>query len=260
MMLRLLLALSLAWPLLAANTRLYLTDGGHHVVREYEVKADRVRFYSVERSEWEEIPLELVDLKKTRAEEAERAAERKAEVVALDAEDKAERAAEREISRVPVEAGVYWINGEELTALKQAESKVNSDKKRSILKRLSPVPIISGKATVELDGESSAFVISAGRPEFYFRLASAERFGIVKLAPKKGIRVVEVWSIVPVTNELIQEQAHVEIFRHQVGDGLYKIWPQKPLDPGEYAVIEYTEGKGNTQVWDFSVRPSQSGK
>jgi hypothetical protein len=35
-------------------------------VREYEVKPDRVRFFSTEREEWEEIPLELVDLARTK--------------------------------------------------------------------------------------------------------------------------------------------------------------------------------------------------
>ena len=51
-----LLALALvAW---AANVKLYLTDGTYHLVREYQVQSDRVRYYSVERGEWEEIPLD----------------------------------------------------------------------------------------------------------------------------------------------------------------------------------------------------------
>jgi hypothetical protein len=257
-MLRVLLAILLAWPVLAANARLYLKDGTSHVVREYEVKPDRVRFYSVERSEWEEIPLELVDLKRTKAEQEEREAERKAETVALDAEDKAERAMAREISRVPVDPGAYWVNGEELVALKLAESKINSNKGRSILKVISPVPVFSGKATVEVDGESAALRVTGERPEFYFRLAKEERFGIVRLAPQKGVRIAEKWNIIPVSNELIQEQDTVEVFRHQVADGLYKIWPQQPLEPGEYAVVEYTEGKGNTQIWDFGFGPPGS--
>jgi hypothetical protein len=37
-------------------------------------------------------------------------------------------------------------------------------------------------------------------------------------------------------------------------DGLYKIWPKQPLAPGEYAVVEFTEGKLNVQVWDFAVK------
>ena len=52
------------------------------------------------------------------------------------------------------------------------------------------------------------------------------------------------------------EDDEVEIFQQQVGEELYKIWPQKPLAPGEYAVIEYTEGQGNTQIWDFRIDPA----
>ena len=43
----------------AATVRLYMKDGSYHSVREYETKGDRVRYYSTERSEWEEIPLDL---------------------------------------------------------------------------------------------------------------------------------------------------------------------------------------------------------
>ena len=67
-------------------------------------------------------------------------------------------------------------------------------------------------------------------------------------------RVVEKWSIIPVSNEVLQEQDQVEIFRRQMEDGLYKIWPVQPMEPGEYAVVEYTEGQRNTQVWDFRYR------
>jgi hypothetical protein len=28
----------------------------------------------------------------------------------------------------------------------------------------------------------------------------------------------------------------------------------EPLQPGEYAAIEYTEGKVNLQIWDFAVK------
>ena len=31
-------------------------------------------------------------------------------------------------------------------------------------------------------------------------------------------------------------------------------WPEKPMPPGEYALIEYTEGKVNVQVWDFFIK------
>ena len=62
---------SAAW---AANLKLYMKDGSYHIVREYQVQTDRVHFYSVERSGWEDIPLDLVDLKRTQSEAADRQA------------------------------------------------------------------------------------------------------------------------------------------------------------------------------------------
>jgi len=254
-MLRILVAaVLLAIPALAASIRFYLKDGSHHVVREYKVLADRVRYYSIERSDWEEIPLDLADLKRTEAELKQREETIKTEAEAVAAEDKAEREMARQVRSIPQETGAYWISGDELLKLKQAESKVNTNKRRSILKVITPIPIVAGKATVELDGEASAFVVNVARPEFYFRLVEEVRFGIIKLKPNKGVRIVENLSIVPVTKEVIEEMETVEIFRQAVGHGVYKIWPEKPLIAGEYAVVEYTEGKTNIQVWDFGVR------
>ena len=71
----LLLALAiLACAAWAANLKLYMKDGSYHIVREYQVQPDRVHFYSVERSGWEDVPLDLVDLKRTESEAAERQA------------------------------------------------------------------------------------------------------------------------------------------------------------------------------------------
>ena len=44
----------------AATQRLYLKDGTYHMVREYKVQKDRVSYYSTERGDWEELPLELI--------------------------------------------------------------------------------------------------------------------------------------------------------------------------------------------------------
>jgi hypothetical protein len=250
------LAVLLCLAAFAANVRLYLQDGSYQIVREYQVQSDRVRFYSVERSQWEEIPLTLVDLKRTEAEIKERQTALEEETKTIAAEDAFERQQREEIARVPMEPGVYLVAGGELKPVKQAESKIVTSKRRSVLKILSPVPMVSGKATVELDGEHSENVVAVALPEFYFRLAADERFGILRLTPKKDTRVVEKWSIAPITKEIYQEQEQVEIFRRQLGERLYKIWPREPLPPGEYAVVEYTEGQPNIQVWDFSYGPA----
>jgi hypothetical protein len=237
----------------AANIKLYMKDGNFHVVREYQKEPDRVRFYSIERADWEEVPLEMVDLKRTEEEVRQRQAALKEDAAAMDAEEKALREERREVSRIPVENGVFWVQGDAVKVMKPAEMKIVNNKRRSVLKAMSPIPIVAGQSTVELDGTNATITFANNRPEFYIRLAAEERFGILRLKQGKAIRVVQTWNIMPVTKELVEVQDNVEIFRKQIADGLYRIWPTKPIEPGEYAVVEYTEGKGNVQIWDFAV-------
>src|SRR3984885_2143714 len=222
----------------AENVKLYLKDGSYQLVREYKVENDRVKFYSLDRDGWEEVPAALVDLDKTKAEIKARADAVREEAAAQDAEDKAVRAARKEVASVPMEPGVYLIDEQKispqnLTPLKVGESKVVTNKRRSVLRAISPVPLVPGKATLELDGPHSAQGTANRSPEFYIRLSEEERFGIVRMGEHKGNRVVEKLTIQPVINETTQEPELVEVFRQQVGDQLFKIWPQKPLDPGE---------------------------
>jgi hypothetical protein len=245
-----------AIALWAANFKLYLTDGSFHLVREYQVEGERVRFYSVERSEWEEVPLRLADLKRTLAEREAHEETLRKDAAEMAAEEKFEREQRQEAERVPEARGVYLSVGQELKTIPLAEAKVVTNKGRSVLKVLSPIPMVNGKATVEIDGEHAPTVVSTNRPEFYIRVAPETEFGFVRLKPtKKGGRLVQTWTILPVVKEMGEEQDDIETFRHQVGDWLFKIWPASPIEPGEYAVIEYTPGKGDIQTWDFSFRP-----
>jgi hypothetical protein len=247
--------LAAACFLSAANIKLYLKDGTYQLVREYKVENGRVRLLSTDRGEWEEIPVELVDLEKTQAEIKSHEESVREEAAANAAEEKAERDARKEVEQIPAAEGVYLIEGGKLIPIKPGESKVVTDKKRSVLKVLSPIPLVSGKATLELDGPHAPAGTANREPEFYIRLSAEERFGIVRLSDHKGNRVVEKLTIVPVSKETVEEPDLVATFRKQVADGLFKIWPEKPIEPGEYAVVEYTDGKVNMQVWDFFVAP-----
>jgi len=254
---RLAVWLALAAVAFGATSRLYLKNGEFHLVREYQVLDDRVRYYSTERADWEEIPLDLVDLDRTKKEATERAAAIEAESKTQAIEDAAVRADRRQVASVPEEPGVYYINGDKLATLKQAEVEVVTDKTRMVLKVLSPVPIIPGKATVETKGETAAFRVKSNEPEFYFRLSDFHRFGIIKLTRKKNARVVETVAILPGTEEKVEQQKQIDTFKKQEGEVLYKIWPEKPLDPGEYALIEYVDGEVSLQIWDFGVGPAK---
>jgi hypothetical protein len=151
-----------------------------------------------------------------------------------------------------MDPGVYFIGEKELKPIPQAEAKVVTSKGRTILKMLSPLPVVATKSTVEIDGERAATVTGNAQPEFYFRMALPERFIIFKLNVKKGSRVVQTWEVMPVNQDLVELQDEVPVLHRQLDDRLYKIWPAEPLKPGEYAVVEYTKGQRNIQIWDFA--------
>ena len=238
----------------AANFKLYLKDGSFQLIREYTVEGDRVKYYSIDRSDWEEIPAELVDLKRTDAETGAR----KNTVEIQQKQDEEEKAAAREIRqeilKIPRDPGTYQLEDGQLRIFKTAEASVHNAKGRSVLKALSPIPLIPGKATLEIPGEQSGEAVKDHEPEFFLQLSEFNSFGMVKLKPEKGVRVVERITIEAVTNENDEVREQVPVFTRQLSEnGLYKIWPQDPLEKGEYAIIEYTEGKINAQIWDFRI-------
>jgi hypothetical protein len=238
-----------------AADRLYLKDGDYQLVREYQVQQDRVRYYSTERSDWEEIPLELVDLERTKKEATEQEVIAKEANKVVEEENAAIRAERKLIQSIPADPGVYYLRGEKMETIKIAEPKINNSTKRTVLRMVAPIPL-PGKVTIELDGLASANKMESREPEFYFRLSEDQSFGIVKLTLKKDARVVESATVMQVKQDRAVDEK-VEIlpaFKKQEGDLLYKIWPEKPLEPGEYALIEYTEGKLAPRVWDFSVK------
>src|SRR6202453_2329666 len=135
-----------AFSALDANVKLYLKDGSYQLVREYQAQPDRVRYYSVERSQWEEVPLVLVDLKRTESEVAERKAELAVEAKVVSEEDQAERGVREEIAKIPQDPGAYYLEDNAAKPIKVGESKIHNNKGRNVLKVLSPIPMVTGKA------------------------------------------------------------------------------------------------------------------
>jgi hypothetical protein len=254
----LLLALFTCSLALAGPVKLFLKDGEYHLIREYQVKGDRVRYFSTERGDWEEIPLELVDLNKTEKEKSRQQESVQKEAKAEDEEEQAERALKREIASIPMETGAYFNVDGQIKAVPPSDYQIVTDKKRQALKVLSPIPIIPGKATVVIKGDHAKFLVHEDRPSFYFRPEKVERFGIVRVTPKKDSRIVENVSILPVANQSLEDRKLVEAFQQQLDGNLYKVWPEKPLEPGEYALLEFSD-TGKTDdlgllVWDFAYQ------
>jgi hypothetical protein len=250
-LLAILLFACLAW---ADQFRLYLTDGSFHVVREYEKLADRVRYYSVERADWEELPLDLVDFKKTEAERGARVADDKRRAALADAEEKYERAEAREVSSIPQDAGVYAVRDAKVVDLKRVELKTRTDKKRSALRIIVAAPIISGKASLDIAGASAATELAGEKPILYFRIDSPSRFTIVRLKATKTGRTLGNMKVEPIAKLTTFEFDMVDVFRQQLRDDLYRVWPTQALTPGEYALVQYSEGmESELLAWDFRV-------
>ncbi len=244
----------LAGPAFAENLKLYTTDGEYQVVREYQVVGDRVRFYSVDRSDWDEVPAVMVDLKKTESEAAARKAVSDKQTKEFDEEATAAAAERAELAMIPKDSGVYQIIDGKLRTFPVADFTVHTPKGNTILRVLTPIPVIEGRATVEVKGDHSPNVVADRRPEFFFQLDNEESFGIIKMRPGKGLRIAESVEIVPVSKEYIESRDSVQIFSKQLpGDDFYKVWPQEPLEPGEYALIEYQETKVELRLWDFRI-------
>ncbi len=249
----LLLSLALLLPLWGQKVKLYLQDGGNLMVKEYEVVEDRVRYYSLERSQWEEIPLELVDLDRTRREVESQTARRRER----EQEDRIERAARRkartELHRVPLEDGVYYSDGGKVVPVEQAELKIETSKKRVLLQVLTPVPLLS-KSTVEVEGTQAKLIVGDAQPMFYVRLEKITRLAIVRLKDKKKSRLVQEIQKMRQDTELLVKQEELEVFRQQLAPQVYKLWPTEPIPPGNYAVVEHDPGGENVRVWDFTYR------
>src|SRR5580698_10169859 len=112
------LANSFRAPAQELSRRLILKDGSYQLVTKYEVTGDRVRYYSAEREDWEELPNSLVDWPATEKYEKDRAANVSVpEAVQLDKELEEENRRQEALLpqvapglRLPENSGVFLLD------------------------------------------------------------------------------------------------------------------------------------------------------
>jgi len=289
-------ALSPRLPAQELSKRLILKDGSYQLATKWEVKGDRVRYYSAERDEWEEVPTSLVDWEKTDQYDKDRQAGKPApEAVTLDKELEAEKKAEELRSpqvapglRLPEDGGVVLLDTfqshPELVELQQNGGELNKNMKGNIL-RAAINPIASSKQTIELPGPHAKMQAHATLPSIYLNVEQQnqdespnpaepkgqkrqkaqgpeqpelpwDRFKIVRMQTKGGKRIVGDIKIA-VYGKTSQEAKYVPTTSDQLTGGWVKVTPAQPLEPGEYAVVETLGKEGmNLFVWDFGVNPS----
>jgi len=246
----------------SAQTKLYLKDGSYQLVKSYEIQGDRVRYYSLERSAWEEIPRALVDFEAT--EHAQHAEEQKhqeelKEVRALDKQRFEQPVGQGfEIApgvHLPQDEGVYAYDGLRVIRMIQSSGEVVTDKKRAVLLLAVPGPLLKNRAYVVLPGPKAAVRVLATQPTFYVQ--SSEGLGakleLVTVKPHKDAREVEKIEWRGGITKPAELRAAIPLARAEIAPGLFKLTPTQPLELGEYALGELIQAKLNLELWDFGI-------
>ncbi len=249
---------------LPKGKKLILKDGTFHIVREYHREGDRVRYYSVERSSWEEMPAALVDWDATQKAEEEQNA-KQAELAKQIAEsEKAARFADLNVDTsfevrpgvfLPDAVGFYVIDGNKAASMQQEKAEVHTDKGRAVAKIVTGIPLISSKQDMEILGKQAKLRIHTGDAEFYFRTADQREphLTLVQATVKGEKRALEA-----ITTNIAGQQKfknrEVSLLQWDAARGLYRFTVEQALDPGEYAIIETTTAEGQSiYVWTFGV-------
>ena len=273
-----------------AGNRLILKDGSFQSITKYEIKGERIRYFSAERGEWEEVPKALIDWDATKKYEDGRASNAAVpEAAELDKELEAERkAAEERMPQVapglhlPDDNGVFLLdtyqNQPQLNEIDQAGSDLNRSMKASIL-RGAVNPLGGSKETVEIPESHAKIQSHTAVPALYANLASnqgsnqgipataaqtaggtplppTDRFKIIRLETKGNKRVAGSVKTAA-TGKTTTDERFVPSTVTTMTGGWVKITPIDPLPSGEYAVAEMLTKDGmNIYVWDFGVNPA----
>jgi hypothetical protein len=268
--------------------RLILKDGSYQLATKYEVKGDRVRYFSAERYGWEEIPNSMVDWDATNKWEAEAQAGVHAAQTEMNKEDAADAAAEEAKSptvapglRLPEDGGVFLLdkfqNNQQLVEIVQNGGELNKHTEKNILVAVVN-PLNVAKQTIELKGPKARIQAHQVVPVLYANVNLSEpeqpaqpakdkpaaisdtdlqsnRYRIAKVERKKDVRIVGDLKVY-ITGKVKQEGNWIPTKVEPVSGGWVKVAPAQPLAPGEYALIEMLSPREmNLYVWDFGVDP-----
>lgn len=254
-----------------AQQKLVFKDGSAEKVESYEVKRDRVRFKSVERNEWEEVPLDQVDLEATKklnekeAEEAKQLQKKKFDAPknkGSDPDSSPSRTADKVVVspgiKLPDAYGLYVWDGKVLIQVIESGTRKRTEHKNAIINMVSPAPIMKQKFSIQLDGPTSDLRLHTPTPVFYAHLPD-ERGGqlsLFRMMVTKTARILKEVSHSQMTGsdtEKAQEYIFTPALR--VAENVYKIFPTTPLAEGEYCLLEMTpeQNQLHTTVWDFAI-------
>jgi hypothetical protein len=170
----------------APNQRLVLKDGTYQVVTKYQKVGDRVRYFSAERGQWEELPQNLVDWAATEAwakdhkPGAEPVSPAVPEAAAIDKEEQHARARTPDVSpglRLPDQDGVWALDtfhdAPELVALAQNSASVDRQTGHNVL-RSTLNPLGGIQQNVQIPGAESKVKLHVNDPAFYVSIVGVD--------------------------------------------------------------------------------------
>jgi hypothetical protein len=248
---------------LPRGKKLILTDGSFQIVREYQRQGDRVRYYSVERSSWEELPAEMVDWAATEKAASETASSQKETIDRLHAAAASEVATTIDTGSsllvgsgvfLPDSAGFYVLDGQTVLGLIQVEATSRLDKNRAILRGLSGIPLISTKRIVEVPGKRAKVRIQSVEPEFFIRTddGRSPKLALVR-ADVTGEKRHVTTTVTDMVGTTKYEQKEIPVLTSEAAHGVQRLTMGQKLDPGEYALLEVTPEGLSSYIWEFGV-------
>ena len=247
-----------------------MKDGTFQIAREYKRDGDRVRYYSLERSDWEELPAALVDWDATQKAEAEQQVQDQALAQKIQESARAKRVADVDSDRsfevrpgliLPDDFGLYALDGNVIRTMQQDHAEAHFDKARTFERIATGMPLIKSKQNVDIPGKNANIRMQSADPEFYFRTADQRD-------PQMSLLRVEVSgdkrSLETITTDMVGQSTYKNheyaIQEWDAAHGLYRFTMEQTLEPGEYALIETTPEGHDLYVWDFGVDVSPAGK
>jgi hypothetical protein len=255
---------------LPRGKKLVLKDGSFHLVREYKVDGERVRYYSVERSQWEEIPSDMVDWPASQQAETARKQSDATLAAKIGAEEKARTAvfvsvdASVEVAPgvfLPDGEGIFALDGKTVFALPQAETDIKVDKKQTMKQILIPIPIIPSRQNISLLGERAKVRSTNGQLEFYMRTKDGHTPDVVLIHARVhgGVRRIE--NLDHLFGGEMAQRDTLPIERWELVKGVTRLTLSQTLAPGEYAVAEIVRGsEEDLYVWDFGIDAAPAAK
>jgi hypothetical protein len=245
----------------ATSQKLYMKDGTFQIVANYEVHGDRVRYFSVERGEWEEIPTALVDFDATKRSVDETKALQQKQIEDARELEKVRFSKPPDVGsevapglRLPGDDGVFTVEGKRVVRFPISSGEVVTDKKRAAMMLAVPLPVVKARSLVILAGPKATIRLNDPWPVFYVQSAGSlgTRLELVRVKEGKGSRLLEnIDTSRSKTAKATEERTMVSLERKQLAPNIYALKPFKPLEAGEYALGEVVDDKLSLDVYDF---------